>query len=370
MAADAPRPPRPALSPACSRRCAARRLRRRLGRLDRRPRREAPKAARRRRRASSRAPKGGLARRGPGSGRRPSELVVSPAGDGLLPGREPLSRSASSNSDRSQVTDAEVALYLSQGAEGQPGGRNRRSGSQGRRCARAQQRSPRRAGGRPLPGLDRKPRHPARLPRARPPPTTPTPRRVVYSTDIDFPSDGEWRIAAVIKEGDEAEATLLPSAVVGEFNRIPRPGEKAPLIHTPTAAGRRRRPLEDHDPDPAGHPEQGRLRGRAREGTDRALVCDPPVLPESGLRPRRRRGRAGQSRNTETRRPSSTWRSTTTTTRRKGVRPQVRAFHLPTRALAVRDRPRRRRSGDAIEGAFGLDADAPKPSKRCRMTPR
>ena len=72
-------------------------------------------------------------------------------------------------------------------------------------------------------------------------------------------------------------------------------GQKAPLIHTPTAGRRRRRPLEDHDADPARHPEQGRLRRRARERTDRPLVCDPPVLPESGLRPGRRRGRAGQT---------------------------------------------------------------------------
>src|SRR4029077_12844618 len=34
----------------------------------------------------------------------------------------------------------------------------------------------------------------------------------------------------------EITATLLPSAVVGEFTDVPRPGEKAPKIHTPTAA--------------------------------------------------------------------------------------------------------------------------------------
>ena len=59
---------------------------------------------------------------------------------------------------------------------------------------------------------------------------------VVYSTQIDFPSDGEWRIAALVREGGEIKGTLLPSAVVGEFGKIPRPGQPAPKIHTPTPA--------------------------------------------------------------------------------------------------------------------------------------
>src|SRR5262249_9639914 len=60
---------------------------------------------------------------------------------------------------------------------------------------------------------------------------------VVYSADIDFPSNGEWRVAAVVSEGGETSAKLLTSAEVGEFSSIPRPGDPAPLIHTPTAEG-------------------------------------------------------------------------------------------------------------------------------------
>ncbi len=56
----------------------------------------------------------------------------------------------------------------------------------------------------------------------------------VYVTDVDFPSNGEWRIAAVLKEDGKLTATLLPSAIVGGSPRIPKVGEKAPLIHTPT----------------------------------------------------------------------------------------------------------------------------------------
>jgi hypothetical protein len=58
---------------------------------------------------------------------------------------------------------------------------------------------------------------------------------VVYSAEIDFPSNGEWRVAAVLKEGEETSAKLLPNVEVGEFTSIPRPGRPAPRIHTPTA---------------------------------------------------------------------------------------------------------------------------------------
>jgi len=59
---------------------------------------------------------------------------------------------------------------------------------------------------------------------------------VVYTTHIDFPKKGEWRIVALIKEGDSFRTSLLPSALVGIYKKVPRVGERAPLIHTPTAA--------------------------------------------------------------------------------------------------------------------------------------
>jgi hypothetical protein len=58
---------------------------------------------------------------------------------------------------------------------------------------------------------------------------------VVYSADIDFPSAGEYRPVALIKEKDGWAKVGLRSIKVGEFAKIPRPGEKAPLIQTPTA---------------------------------------------------------------------------------------------------------------------------------------
>lgn len=60
--------------------------------------------------------------------------------------------------------------------------------------------------------------------------------RVVYSAQVPLPEKGQWRLVALIEEGGEIGAvTQLPSASAGEFDAIPRVGERAPLIHTPTA---------------------------------------------------------------------------------------------------------------------------------------
>ncbi|MCW2979421.1 MAG: hypothetical protein JWO14_1148 [Solirubrobacterales bacterium] len=58
---------------------------------------------------------------------------------------------------------------------------------------------------------------------------------VVYSAQIPFPSEGEYKIVALIKEKGGLAEKPLASVHVGEFEKIPTPGEKAPLIQTPTA---------------------------------------------------------------------------------------------------------------------------------------
>jgi hypothetical protein len=63
----------------------------------------------------------------------------------------------------------------------------------------------------------------------------PNAARVVYSAQVPLPANGEWRLAALIREGGKMGATTLPSANVGEYNLIPQVGQKAPTIHTPTA---------------------------------------------------------------------------------------------------------------------------------------
>ena len=173
---------------------------------------------------------------------------------------------------------------------------------------------------------------------------------VVYAAEPNFPSDGEWRIVALIKEGNKTTWTVLPSATVGEFTS---PAGRPAGAADPHADGgeRRRGPLEDHDARPAGHAEPGRLRGSARKRTDLLLfatpkfcqsrVCGPVVDVAEQVKQL-----------TKARRRSSTWRSTTKTTRARGCGPRcgVPPAH---RALAVRDRPRRHVRSE-IEGAFGV----------------
>lgn len=58
---------------------------------------------------------------------------------------------------------------------------------------------------------------------------------VIYSTELNLPEAGEYRPAILIKEKGGWGTKLLPSLKVGEYAKIPRPGDKAPLIETPTA---------------------------------------------------------------------------------------------------------------------------------------
>jgi hypothetical protein len=59
---------------------------------------------------------------------------------------------------------------------------------------------------------------------------------VVYVGSLDFPTEGEWRVAAVVSDGEETFSATLPTAAVGEFTQIPKVGQRPPLIHTPTAS--------------------------------------------------------------------------------------------------------------------------------------
>jgi hypothetical protein len=57
----------------------------------------------------------------------------------------------------------------------------------------------------------------------------------VYSTELTFPSEGEYKPIVVTKESGGIGEKALPMLHVGEFVKIPQPGEKAPSIQTPTA---------------------------------------------------------------------------------------------------------------------------------------
>lgn len=161
-----------------------------------------------------------------------AELVVSPAALVFYKGenRYPF---GIFNPDRSQVGDAEVALYLARVPPTAGRGGDGAAGEKGA-VARAREEALEQPAVGPYPAaiesLATQPAYRAQTTTADPDAAT-----VVYSTDLDFPEDGEWRIAALIKQGDALAAALLPSASVGEYKRIPKVGEKAPKIHTPTA---------------------------------------------------------------------------------------------------------------------------------------
>ena len=56
----------------------------------------------------------------------------------------------------------------------------------------------------------------------------------VYTANIDLEGKGEWRILALVKDGDGFGFTAVPSAVVGAFPKVPAEGEDAPVIETLT----------------------------------------------------------------------------------------------------------------------------------------
>jgi hypothetical protein len=55
-----------------------------------------------------------------------------------------------------------------------------------------------------------------------------------YVSDVEFPANGEFRVLAMVREGSGYSASLMQSALVGKWGEIPEPGDKAPVVHTPT----------------------------------------------------------------------------------------------------------------------------------------
>jgi hypothetical protein len=162
----------------------------------------------------------------------PSELVVSPAAMAFYKGENRYPFGVFER-DRTQVPDAEVALYFSKTPTPKPGAKSK-SGNKGQEAKAQAQALDQPAVG-PFPAsIESLATQPAF--RAQTTSDDPDAASVVYSTPIDFPSDGEWQIAALVKQDGEIKGGLLPSAVVGEFSGVPRPGDKAPRIHTPTPA--------------------------------------------------------------------------------------------------------------------------------------
>jgi len=168
----------------------------------------------------------------------PSSLVVSPASQVFYTGENRYSFGVF-EADRTQVPDAEVALYFAKVPPTKP----TETGPTGATGATGPSPPPAKAEAKaldqpavgPFPAaIESLVTEPAF--RAATTSNDPDSATAVYVTDVNFPSNGEWRIAAMIKDGSELTATLLPSAIVGQFSGVPRVGQRPPRIHTPTPA--------------------------------------------------------------------------------------------------------------------------------------
>lgn len=58
----------------------------------------------------------------------------------------------------------------------------------------------------------------------------------VYTTKVDFAKEGQWQILAIVRDDDgKYSVSAVHPASVGRSAEIPAPGDRAPVIHTPTA---------------------------------------------------------------------------------------------------------------------------------------
>jgi hypothetical protein len=176
---------------------------------------------------------------------------------------------------------------------------------------------------------------------------------VVYSAELDFPGAGEYRPVVVIKEKDGIAEKSLKSIHVGEFEKIPMPGERAPLIQTPTAEsvdGNLAKLSTRVPPDTQNKVNYAEVLGKepilllfTTPKFCQSRVCGP-VVDVAQQAQHEFEGKANfihmEIYNDND--PS------------KGVRPQVRRFHLPTEPwlFAIN---REGVVSSTIEGAFGTN---------------
>ncbi len=282
-----------------------------------------------------------------------AELVVSPAALTFDKGvnRYPF---GVFHPDRSQVDGAEIALYIAKVPKAKPGGGGvAKNGKQkAGAVARARKEALEQPAIGPFPAaiesLATKPAY-----RAQTTTSDPDAATIVYTTDLDFSSDGEWRIAAVIREGDETAATLLPSATVGEFKGVPKVGQKAPKIHSPTPAdtgGDLSKITTRLPPDTQNRVDYADALGKepilllfATPQFCQSRVCGPVVDVAEQVKDQY--GDQAAFIHMEIYKDNDP---------SKGVRPQVRAFRLPSEPwLFAIDRHGVIRA--EVEGAFGVD---------------
>lgn len=137
-----------------------------------------------------------------------TEIVAFPSGSVFTPGPNRIGFGLFSV-DGTQITDGQVALYAAPGSKGVATG--------------------------PYPAevesLETDPGFEARTTSG-----DPDAAKAVYISSVDLDRPGEWRLVAMIRQGDQIVATRMPSISVSENERIPAVGDEAPAAHTPTVA--------------------------------------------------------------------------------------------------------------------------------------
>ena len=227
--------------------------------------------------------------------------------------------------DREQVDDADIALYFAYGANGKARG--------------------------PFPARVDSLQTPAVF-RAQTTSNDPTAATSVYVVDgLRWTRPGELRLLAVVRRDGGLQATRLPSLVVGQFEGVPEIGDPAPRIHTPTvaSAGGDLPAIDTRIPPDSMHEsdfadvlgEKPVLITFATPQFCESRVCGPTV----DIAEQVKQESAGEVAfiHMEIYRENDPG---------KGVRPQVRAFRLPSEpwAFAID------RNGiirERLEGAFG-----------------
>lgn len=142
------------------------------------------------------------------SGAKPTNLVIAPAASASLVVGEDRYSFGVFTKGREQVTDADVALYFA---------RTESSPAKGPYPAR-------------VTSLEVKPAYRSQL-------SDPDAAQAVYVVPkVDFSAKGPWVAIAMLKGKNGLEASRVPTPVIEQYPAVPKVGEKAPLIHTPTAS--------------------------------------------------------------------------------------------------------------------------------------
>ena len=279
----------------------------------------------------------------------PAEVIVEPAAMVFYPGENRYPFEIFTR-ERAPISDAEVALYYAKVPTPKPGAKSK-SGNRGQAAKAEAQALDEPAIG-PFPAtiesLATKPQFQSKSTGE-----DPGAAKVVYSTEFDFPGDGEWRIAAILKEEGELKGAILAGVVVGEFKKVPKPGQKAPVIHTPTpqdAGGDLSKITTRIPPDTQNKVDYADALGKepivllfATPQFCQSRVCGPVV--DVAEQAKHEYGDKAAFIHMEIYSGNDPGNK---------VRPQVRAFHLPSEPwLFTIDR--RGIVRDAVEGAFGLN---------------